>query len=82
MTRTEMMESISKLIRDIFDDESILISEQSSAKDIDDWDSLNNIKIVIAVEKKFKIRFKAAEIRTWNNVGEMCDSIDVLLQGK
>ncbi|QFY41381.1 acyl carrier protein [Candidatus Methylospira mobilis] len=82
MIRKEVLNNINDIFNDIFNDESIVITEASSAKDIDEWDSLNNIQIVVAVEKKFKIRFKASEISGWNNVGEMCDSIETLLQQK
>jgi acyl carrier protein len=82
MSKDEILSKINEIFRDIFNDETLQITEQSSAKDIDEWDSLNNIQIVIAVEKKFKVRFKAADIRNWNNVGEMCDSIASQLQVK
>ncbi len=82
MTRDQLLNDINSIFRTIFNDDAVVITERSSAKDIDEWDSLNNIQIVIAVEKRFKVRFKAAEIRGWKNVGEMCDSIESLMKRK
>ena len=82
MSKDEIMCRIASIFQDIFNDDTIRITEQSSAKDIDEWDSLNNIQIIISLEKMFKIRFKASDIRAWNNVGEMCQSIDSLIQAK
>ena len=80
MTNSEILEAINEIFKIVFKDTSIKLSEDSSAADIDDWDSLSNIQIVIAVEKKFGIRFKSADIRGWNNVGEMCTSISELVK--
>jgi acyl carrier protein len=80
MTKDIILEKINDIFKKVFDDEQITVGYSSSAMDIDEWDSLNNIQIVIAVEKEFKIRFQSSDIRGWNNVGEMCDSILKLQQ--
>jgi acyl carrier protein len=82
MSNEQILEQITQIFRSIFKDNSIIINEATSAQDIDDWDSLNNIQIVIAVEKHFKVRFKSSEIRTWKNVGEMVNSIQLITNGK
>lgn len=82
MNNEQVLDQITNIFRTIFKDESIIINENTSAQDIDDWDSLNNIQIVIAVEKHFKVRFKSSEIRAWNNVGEMVNSIQLMTNGK
>lgn len=82
MSNEQILEQITQIFRSIFKDNSIKINETTSAQDIDDWDSLNNIQIVIAVEKHFKVRFKSSEIRTWKNVGEMVNSIQIMTNGK
>lgn len=82
MSNEQILEQITKIFRSIFKDNSIIINEATSAQDIDDWDSLNNIQIVIAVEKHFKVRFKSSEIRAWKNVGEMVYSIQLMNNGK
>jgi len=75
MNKELILEKVNKIFRKVFDEENIVINYSSSAMDIEEWDSLNNIQIIIAVEKEFKIRFQSSEIRGWNNVGEMCDAI-------
>lgn len=75
MSRDLILEKINQIFKKVFDDDQIIVNFSSSAMDIDEWDSLNNIQIIIAVEKEFKIRFQSSEIRGWNNVGEMCDAI-------
>lgn len=75
MTIEEIINQIIPLFRDILDNDAIVLSPNTTAKDIEEWDSLNNIQLVVAVEKHFKIRFTSAEIQNFKNVGEMCDSI-------
>lgn len=75
MSKELVLEKINKIFKVVFDDDQITVGYSSSSIDIDEWDSLNNIQIIIAVEKEFKIRFQSSEIRGWNNVGEMCDAI-------
>ena len=73
--RNEMLKEINDIFIDILDNESIVLAEQTVADDIEEWDSLTHIKLVVAVEKHFKIRFTAREIQSWKNVGEMIDCI-------
>ena len=63
------------IFRDVFDDNSLNISVQTNAKDIEDWDSLMHINLVVAVEKEFKIKFFLGELKTLKNVGDMIDLI-------
>lgn len=75
MTRDEILKKINEIFHDIFSDDSIVITESSNAADVEEWDSLNNIQIVIAVEKTFKVKFKSSDIRAWAKVGDMVDAI-------
>ena len=80
MERSKMIADITDIFRDVLDDDSVVVTADTKAADIDDWDSLTHIELVIGIEKHFKIRFNATEINNWANVGEMCNAIDQLLQ--
>ena len=71
MTKEEIIKNVNNIFIDVLDDEDIVISEATTSDDVDDWDSLNHIHLVVAIEKHFKLRFTSQEIQSWNNVGEM-----------
>ncbi len=62
---------LNKVFRDVFDDDSITVTPKTTANDIEDWDSLEHITLIAAVEKEFKMKFKMGEISSMKNVGEM-----------
>ncbi|HMG11442.1 MAG TPA: acyl carrier protein [Mucilaginibacter sp.] len=78
MDRNEIFKHVNEVFIDVLDDGNIVLSEETTANDVDDWDSLNHIQLVVAIEKLFKIRFSSKEIQSWKNVGEMISCI----QGK
>ena len=75
MEREEMLKKITTVFIDVLDDEDIVLSESTSADDVEDWDSLTHIQLVVGVEKAFNVRFTSAEIQDWENVGEMMNCI-------
>ena len=75
MERIELLKQISTIFIDILDNEELVIEEITTANDVEDWDSLTHIQLVVAIEKHFKIRFTSKEIQSWNNVGEMLNCI-------
>ena len=62
---------LNNIFQDVFDDEKIEIFEEMTAEDIDEWDSLMHVTLVLAVEKEFDIRLNASEIGKLQNVGTM-----------
>jgi acyl carrier protein len=60
---------------DVFNNDSIRLKRETVASDVADWDSLNHVELVVAVEKHFKIKFNFSELQKFKNVGEMCDNI-------
>ena len=80
MNRQEILEQVSNVFADTLDEDNITLSESSTADDVEGWDSLTHVQLVVAVERKFKIRFTAKEIQSWKNVSEMIDSISSKVQ--
>jgi acyl carrier protein len=79
MTREEILNTVQDIFRDIFDDQSLEIKDSTSAEEIEDWDSMNHLNLVSAIEKKFSIRFALGELQTLNNVGAMIDLMMIKL---
>lgn len=75
MEKTQILSEINEIFKDVLDNDEILINEATKASDIDEWDSLSHIQLVVAIEKHFKIKFSSSEIREWKDVGEMIKSI-------
>ena len=65
----------------VFDDEEIELFDEMSANDIEEWDSLTHVQLIVAVENEFKIRFKTAEIIEVKNVGEFIKTLENKLVG-
>ena len=75
MDKESILINVQNIFRDVLDDDSIVLSTETTATDIGEWDSLTHIQLVVAIEKYFKLRFSSKEISNWKNVGEMLDSI-------
>jgi len=75
MERTKLLAEIQEIFRDNLDEDNIDLSDDTTANDVEGWDSLTHIQLIVAIEKKFKIRFTSKEILSWKNVGEMMDCI-------
>lgn len=73
--KEKILEQVNAIFIDVLDDENIKLTETTTAYDIDEWDSLSNIQLVVAIENHFNIRFTSKEIQIWNNVGDMVNSI-------
>ena len=75
MTREQVYTELNEVFRDVFDDERITVNDETTANDIEDWDSLEHINLVVAVEKQFGIKFTMGEVNGMKNVGAMVDII-------
>jgi len=76
MSRNEILEKATAIFRDVFDDESIVITEATTAADIEDWDSLTHITLINEIEEAFSYRFSMKEVLGMKNVGEMIDILE------
>lgn len=71
MDTREIYTRLDRVFQDVFDDDSIHVSANTTANDIEDWDSLEHITLISAVEREFRMKFKMGEISSMKNVGEM-----------
>ncbi len=79
MTRQEIFAALSEVFADVFDREDIELTETTTAKDVEGWDSLTHIALLAAVEDEFSIRFDMKEVQGLKDVGAMADAIARLL---
>ena len=70
MDDAQIYSRLTRVFNQVFDDETIELTPQLTAKDVDGWDSLTHIRLMLSVEKAFKIRFTTAEVGKLENVGE------------
>lgn len=75
MEKSEVLSQVQDIFRDVLDEEEIVLTETTTANDVEEWDSLTHIQLIVAIEKHFKIKFLSKEILSWKNVGEMVDCI-------
>ena len=71
----DIIKEVNGIFIDVLDNDAIVLKYETTAKDIEEWDSLTHVQLVVAIEKHFKIRFKSSEIQGYKNVGEMCEGI-------
>jgi len=72
---TKITELLLPIFRSVFDDDDLVINSSTTAQDVDGWDSLAHIRLIVAIEKYFSLRFSAAEISEVENVGQMAELI-------
>ena len=75
MSREEVLERVTMVIRDVFDDEEILVTDATVASDVEGWDSLMHITLIGTVEDEFDIKFAMKDVVGMENVGQMVDLI-------
>ncbi len=75
MTREEVFQKLNEVFRTVFDDESITVEDSTTSDDIEEWDSLEHIDLIVSVEKTFGMKFTMSETTGMKNVGEMADII-------
>jgi acyl carrier protein len=75
------MEQVRDLMLNVFDIDDLTLADATTAHDVEEWDSLHHIRLMVAIERHFKVRFSNVEVETLQNVGELIDLIDRKLNG-
>ena len=78
MDEPQIYQRLTEIFQDVFDEDSIEVTPKLSADDVDGWDSLTNVRLILTIEKAFKIKFSTSEIGKLENVGDLV----ALIQGK
>ena len=78
----DLLQELQPLFRDILDQPKLVLTRESNAANVDDWDSLAHINLVTAIEKKYNIEFKLGELQQLKNVGDMIDLMQTKRQAK
>lgn len=80
-TRESVRTRLQDVFRDVFEDDNLMISDETTAREIPEWDSITHITLVVAAEKVFSIQLRAAEVGKLANVGQMVDLLLVRIGG-
>lgn len=75
MEKNEILAKLQEIFIDVLDNEDIVLTEDTVADDVEEWDSLANIQLVVAIQKEFGVKFTSSEISSWKNVGELVNCI-------
>lgn len=82
MNRAEVLKKIAEIVMDITDTENVSLTNESVPADVENWDSLNHIQIIVDIEKEYDVRFTTPEIQSFKIVGDVADMIDKKLAEK
>jgi len=75
MDRLQIIADTQEIFREVLENDAIVLSDATTADDIYEWDSLSHIQLIVAIEHHFHIKFTSREILSWQNVGQLIDSI-------
>ncbi len=71
-----LLEQVQEIFRDILDQPELVLTRESNAYSVEDWDSLAHVNLVTAIERRFKVKFALSELQTLRNVGDMLDLLE------
>jgi acyl carrier protein len=81
MDFNQILSEVTTIYRKVLDNDDITLTPETTAIDVEEWDSLSHIELVVAMEKRFKIKFTTIEIQNWMNVGELVKCIEKKING-
>jgi acyl carrier protein len=73
---SDTLATLNEVFRTVFDDDELSVTRETTAKDVENWDSLTHVKLILAAERKFSVRFSSSEVAGLKNVGELLDLIE------
>ncbi len=76
MSSDELLEQIQGIFQDVFDRPDLVVTRESNAQNVEDWDSLTHVNIILAIEHRYKVKFALGEVRSLNNVGELITALE------
>ena len=76
MTREEILAKVEEIFRNVLENEAIVLNEETTAEDIEEWTSLTHVQLISAMEQQLNIKFSLREMMSWQNVGEIVNSIE------
>ncbi len=76
MERNDILAHVQEVFRDELEVEDLVLADETTADDVEEWDSLSHVQLVVALEKAFNIKFTSREILSWDNVGDLVDCIE------
>ena len=75
MERNDILARVQEVFREELELDDLVLSDETTADDVEEWDSLSHVQLVVALEKAFCIKFTSREILSWDNVGDLVDCI-------
>ena len=81
MNETQILEALTQVFRDVFDDDDIVLTAATTAQDIEGWDSQAHVNLIVAAEMRFGIRFRTAELESLHDVGQFARLIESKQRG-
>ncbi len=82
MDTASIYRQLTEIFRDVFDDDSIVLTPETTAADIHDWDSANHVNLIVSIEMRMKIKFKTVEVESLHNVGHLESLVEEKLKAK
>lgn len=79
MTQDDILEGVAEILRAVFDEPDLEVTRETTAEDVEAWDSLNHITVMVAAEQRFGVKFKTAELERLRDVGELVSLISTKL---
>lgn len=80
MSNTPIYQKLTEVFRDVFDDDNIVLTPETNAADIDGWDSVGHLNLILALEARLGMKFKTTEIESLHNVGELAGLVEYKLE--